>query len=80
MFALCSISTFESTNLKCDPEQAEELRASYMAVKAGYHMNKKHWNTITFNQDMSDSEILQWVDHSYDLVVKSLPKKLRESL
>ncbi len=80
MFALCSLRDFKSTNLKCDPERAQELRASYLAVEGGFHMNKKHWNTIYFDQDMSDSEILKWVDHSYELVVLSLPKKIREKL
>ncbi|MFY0643367.1 MAG: MmcQ/YjbR family DNA-binding protein [Bacteroidia bacterium] len=80
MFALCSISSFDRTNLKCDPETAQELRSNYIAVKPGWHMNKKHWNTILFDQDMDDSEILEWVDHSYKLVKQSLPKKIRDSI
>ena len=79
MFALVDIEQFHSTNLKCEPEIAQELRANYMAVEPGYHMNKKHWNTVAFNQDMSDVEILKWVDHSYELVVASLPKKVQAS-
>ena len=80
MFALTDLETFENVNLKCDPEKAIELRERYDCVKPGYHMNKKHWNTIEVNQDMSDAELLEWVRHSYDLVVASLPKKDREQL
>lgn len=75
IFALFSIDDFDSINLKCDPEQALELRESYDAVQGGYHMNKKHWNTIYFLRDMQEAEILKWVDHSYELVLSSLPKK-----
>jgi predicted DNA-binding protein (MmcQ/YjbR family) len=67
-------------NVKCDPELSEELRANYSAVKPGYHMNKIHWNTVTFNEDVTDAHLLQMVNDSYNLVVKSLPKKVRESL
>ncbi|MEN8696441.1 MAG: MmcQ/YjbR family DNA-binding protein, partial [Bacteroidia bacterium] len=73
MFALCSIQNFVSISLKCDPDKAEELRATYTAVNAGYHMNKKHWNTVTVNQDVDDSLLLTMVDDSFALVVKSLP-------
>ncbi|WP_375581090.1 MmcQ/YjbR family DNA-binding protein [Marivirga tractuosa] len=77
MFALIDIDLFESVNVKCDPEEAIKLREKYDAVKPGYHMNKKHWNTIEFNGNMSDKEIFHWVNHSYDLVVSKLPKKIR---
>lgn len=80
MFALTGINTFESINLKCDPEKAIELREQYHAVNPGYHMSKKHWNTVTVNADASDRLIYEWIDASYDLVVKSLTKKLREEL
>ena len=80
MFCLCNIEKFVSVNLKCDPEKAIELREQYIAVKPGYHMSKKHWNTIDFGIDASTSEILQWVDESYNLVVKGLTKKLRSEL
>lgn len=80
MFALTSLSNPTSVNVKCDPELSEELRANYSAVKPGYHMNKIHWNTVTFNEDVTDAHLLQMVDDSYNLVVKSLPKKIRESL
>ncbi len=80
MFALISLKEPDSVNLKCDPEKSVELRQGYEAVKAGYHMDKKHWNTVYFNMDLPDKEILKLVDHSYECVVKGLPKKVRESL
>ncbi|MEN7551456.1 MmcQ/YjbR family DNA-binding protein [Rapidithrix thailandica] len=80
MFALTDIELFESINVKCDPEKAEELRERFTAVLPGYHMNKKHWNTILVSSDMNDKELKLWVKHSYDLVVSKLPKKLREEL
>lgn len=80
MFALTNIDTFESINVKCDPEKAVELREEYESVKPGYHMNKKHWNTIMMNGELNDQEIKHWVNHSYDLVVSKLPKKLKEEL
>jgi predicted DNA-binding protein (MmcQ/YjbR family) len=69
-----------SINLKCDPEKAIELREEYGAVKPGWHMNKKHWNTVMFHEDLDDDKIMEMVDHSYNLVVKSLSKKVREEL
>lgn len=80
MFALTNIDYFESVNLKCDPQKAIEYREQFSAVLPGYHMNKKHWNTIKVNNDVSDNLLYQWTDHSYSLVVKSLPKKLQNSL
>lgn len=80
MFALFSMSNFVSINLKCDPEKAIELREEYGAVKPGWHMNKKHWNTVMFHEDLDDDKIMEMVDHSYNLVVKSLSKKVREEL
>jgi len=67
-------------NLKCDPERAQELRASYSDIEPGYHMNKKHWNTIHLEAGVSDDLIGELIDHSYDLVVASLPRKKRDSL
>lgn len=64
-------------NLKCDPEFALQLREEYDAVQPGYHMNKKHWNTIIADGSVRDSMLCQWIDHSYDLVVASLPKNKR---
>jgi predicted DNA-binding protein (MmcQ/YjbR family) len=80
MFSVTSLSEPVSVNLKCNPEKAIELRASFGAVKPGYHMNKTHWNTISYNEDVSDSLILELVDHSYQLVVSSLTKKLQQEL
>jgi len=80
MFALFSVEQFKSINLKCDPEKALELREQFSAVQPGYHMNKKHWNTVIVNDDLSDKEVLKLIDYSYELVVKSLPKKIQNEL
>ena len=79
IYALCNMQDFQFVNLKCKPELAQELRANYMAVEGGYHMNKTHWNSVYFNKDMPDLEILKWVDHSYHLVVRSLTKSQQAS-
>jgi len=80
MFALSGVDEFSGMNLKCDPEMAIRLREEFDAVKPGYHMNKNHWNTVEINADASDKKIYEWIDHSYNLVVKSLTKKLRDEL
>ena len=80
MFALTNIDEFESINLKCDPEQAVQLRERYDAVLPGYHMSKKHWNTILIDRTIPDPMIYQWTDDSYNLVVEGLPKKQQEEL
>jgi predicted DNA-binding protein (MmcQ/YjbR family) len=80
MFALTNVEAFEGINLKCEPELAAQLREEYPAVKAGYHMNKKHWNTIVMDGSIGDKLIQQWIDLSYDLVAASLPKKERAAL
>jgi predicted DNA-binding protein (MmcQ/YjbR family) len=80
MFALTGLDNFESVNLKCDPELAIELRERYDGVTPGYHMNKKHWNTVSTHAGISDKLLYEWIKHSYDLVVSSLPKKIREEL
>lgn len=80
MFALAGVDNFDFINLKCDPGLAIELRETYNAIKPGYHMSKKHWNSIYVNQDVSDKLIYQFVDDSYNLIVKSLPKKIQEEL
>lgn len=67
-------------NVKCDPEEVEELRERYACVQPGYHMNKKHWNTIIVDGSVSSTLLKQWIDNSYDLVVKSLPVKTKEKL
>jgi len=80
MFALCGLERIPfQINLKCDPERSEELRAEYDGfIIPGYHMSKKHWNTV-FVQQLSPELVTDLIDHSYELVVKSLPKKVRET-
>jgi len=80
MYALAGITEFISMNLKCDPDKAVELRERYHSVQPGFHMNKTHWNTVEVNGDANDEKIYQWIDHSYELVAKSLTKKLKEEL
>jgi predicted DNA-binding protein (MmcQ/YjbR family) len=76
MFALIVEENPLKVNLKCDPIYALELRSIYESVKAGYHMNKKHWNTITLEEsDIDNKSIYELIDHSYNLVFKSLTKK-----
>lgn len=84
MFALTGLDSWEKNeakvNLKCDPEESLELRSEYESINPGWHMNKKHWNTVTLNNDVSDEFAFELIDHSYDLIVKSLTKKLHEEL
>lgn len=80
MFALTDVEQFESVNLKCDPERAVELREEYEGIGPGYHMSKKHWNTVNVHADVDAALLYELVDHSYQLVVSSLPKKLRDEL
>lgn len=77
MYALVDIDLFESVNLKCDPERAVELRELNEGIIPGYHMNKKHWNTVKLDGSVPDPLILELVDHSYELVLRSLPKKIQ---
>ena len=81
MFALSSLLQWEkgspSVNLKCDPERAQELRAEYDSIQPGFHMSKIHWNTITINNDVPNDLLKELIDHSYDLVFKSLTKKIQ---
>jgi predicted DNA-binding protein (MmcQ/YjbR family) len=75
MFALAALDEIPVTvNLKCDPDLALELRDRYEQVRPGYHMNKKHWNTVELGGEIPHSDLRKMVDHSYELVVKSLPK------
>ncbi|MCL4111369.1 UNVERIFIED_CONTAM: hypothetical protein GTU68_023222 [Idotea baltica] len=81
MFALTGLDAVDfSVNLKCDPQKALELRDKYDGIKAGYHMNKKHWNTVDIDNDVPDSVIYELINHSYDLVVKGLKKADKEVL
>ena len=76
MFALASLDEVPArVNLKCDPDLALELRDRYEQVRPGYHMNKKHWNTIDIETGIPDVEIRKMIDHSYDLVAKKLKKR-----
>ena len=76
IFALASLDEIPArANLKCDPDLALELRDRYEQVRPGYHMNKKHWNTVEIESGIPDGEIRKMIDHSYDLVAKSLPRK-----
>ncbi len=77
MFALTDVDEFISINLKCEPEIGAQLREQYSSVLPGYHMNKKHWITILMDGSIADKDIKRWIDCSYMLVVKSLPKKLQ---
>ncbi|MBK8188294.1 MAG: MmcQ/YjbR family DNA-binding protein [Cellvibrio sp.] len=70
----------EGINLKCDPVLAEQLRSVFDEVKPGYHMNKKHWNTLDLTRTLPMSEVFRQIDHSYDLVVKKLPQGTKQRL
>ena len=80
MFALTGLKGDLSVNLKCEPEKALELRELYPFVHPGFHMNKKHWNTIDIFASTDDLLVKQWIDDSYKLVVQSLSKKLQAEL
>ena len=80
MFALANTDGDLSFNLKCDPERAIELREQYPAIRPGYHMNKKHWNSVYMDGSLSNEFIQQLIDDSYDLIVSKLTKKKREEL
>ena len=68
MIALTSLSDFRSVNLKCEPQRAIEYREQFQAVEPGYHMNKKHWNTVQVNLDVDDGTLKSWIKDSYDLI------------
>ncbi|MCF6349813.1 MAG: MmcQ/YjbR family DNA-binding protein [Flavobacteriaceae bacterium] len=81
MFALTSLVSDEfSVNLKCNPEKAIELREQYENITAGYHMSKKHWNTVLVNQRISNVLFIELINHSYDLVIAKMTKKDRALL
>ncbi len=81
MFALLSLDEVPPrANLKCDPDLALELRDRFEQVRPGYHMNKKHWNTVELDQGVPELELRKMIDHSYDLVASSLPAKVRTKL
>ena len=81
MFGLIPLDNTEpQIALKCDPERAIQLREEYEAITAAYHFNKKHWNSVRIDSSISQLLLLELIQHSYDLVVSGLPKKLREEL
>ncbi len=78
MFALASLDEVPPrVNLKCDPDRALDLRDRYEEVQPGYHMNKKHWNTVILSGGVPSAEIRQMIDHSYELVAAKTPKRKR---
>jgi predicted DNA-binding protein (MmcQ/YjbR family) len=80
MFLLISLNKGNSFNVKCNPERAIELREQYTEVQPGYHMNKANWNTVYMDGSLTRKQLCEMIDHSYDLIVKSLPKKLKAEL
>jgi len=81
MFALVTLGLPPaSVSLKCDPDFAADLRRRYAAITAGYHLSKLHWNTITLDGSVPDDELLDLIDHSYELVVARLPRAERDNL
>jgi predicted DNA-binding protein (MmcQ/YjbR family) len=81
MFALSQLDGVPlEVSLKCEPELAEQFRSGYAAVRAGYHLNKRHWNTVTLDGSLPDELVLGMLEDSYDLVVAALPRRTREAL
>src|SRR5881392_637662 len=81
MFGLVTLTEVPtSANLKCDPDLALELRDRYEQVRPGYHMNKKHWNTVEIESGIPETELRKLIDHSYDLIVQSLPRASRSKI
>lgn len=80
IFALASVVLFERISLKAEPEKAIELRERYPAVIPGYHLNKKHWNTIQLDGSVTDKLVKSWIDDSYQLVAAGLSKTIKAKL
>jgi predicted DNA-binding protein (MmcQ/YjbR family) len=81
MFALVALDASPGdVSLKCDPQWALVLRDQYEAVRSGYHLNKRHWNTVDLDGDVDDAALAEMIDHSYELVVSRLPRHQRERL
>ncbi|WP_419802079.1 MmcQ/YjbR family DNA-binding protein [Mucilaginibacter sp.] len=80
IFLLISLKEANRFNVKCEPELAIRLREQYDEVRPGFHMNKTHWNTVFIDGILGDKQLLEMIDHSYQLIVKSLPKAIRENL
>lgn len=80
IFLLIGLEQGNRFNVKCDPELAIELREQHNEVQPGYHMNKIHWNTVFIDGSLTYKQIYGMIDHSYELIVKSLPKKVQAEL
>jgi predicted DNA-binding protein (MmcQ/YjbR family) len=81
MFAIVALGAGPGrVSLKCDPGLAMDLRGRYPGITPGYHLNKRHWNTVALDGSVPDDEVLELIDHSYDLVVRSLSKAQRDQL
>jgi predicted DNA-binding protein (MmcQ/YjbR family) len=80
IFAIIPLERRACISLKCDPDKVEALREHFQAVEPAWHMNKTHWNQVWGDRDAKPEEIKSWIDHSYDLIVASLPKKVQAEL
>jgi len=80
LFLLTSLEQNDRFNVKCDPERAVELRERYSEIKPGFHMNKVHWNTVHMDGNLTEKLLHEMIDHSYELVLNSLPKKIRDEI
>lgn len=81
LFAISALAaTPLKVSLKCEPELAEQLRAAHSAIVPGYHLNKRHWNTVTLDGSVPDSMVRDMVEDSYDLIVAAMPRAVRERL
>ena len=81
IFAISSLDDSRlGVSLKCEPDLAVALRASYPAIRPGYHLNKRHWNTVTIDGTLPDQLVRDMVEDSYDLIVSALPKRIRDRL
>jgi predicted DNA-binding protein (MmcQ/YjbR family) len=80
VFLIADLMEGNQFNVKCDPERAIELRERYEEVQPGYHMNKRHWNTVRMDGALRAKEMREMIDHSYAIVVAGLPKRVREEI
>jgi predicted DNA-binding protein (MmcQ/YjbR family) len=81
VFALAPLKSRPlSVSLKCEPALAEQLRDTYAGIRPGYHLNKRHWNTVEFDGSVPDQLVLDLIEDSYDLVVAGLPKRVQAEL
>ena len=80
IYLLTSLKQGNRFNVKCDPERAIELREQYAEVQPGYHMNKTNWNTVYMDGTLTRKQLCEMIDHSYELILNSLPKKIKSTL